>query len=412
MLGRANGARSGATLLAIVGVHGNERAGVHAARRVLDKLSSKHDDISGGFVAIAGNLPALNHEDPSTRYIDADMNRICVLDASDDAGGGGVEHAEMRRLMEAVAHEHATSETLVCVDLHTTSAPSTPIVALEDSLPARGVVGPLPMPRYLGIEEELPGTVFDAITHTFRCVSFLIEGGQHDDPVSIDVHEASLWVLLEGLGIVGDETASACFGQDPARFLRRVCGDTVKRVYDLRHRESIKDPDFNVEPGIFSGTRVQAGRTLIARQGGEEMIAPMSGEVFLPNMQPHKRVGDDAYFIVRRVGTGWVNLSARLRDKAWVHRLVAALPGVHRGAPGELIVDRDVAAAMKRQVFHLLGYRLVRHEAGPSKGLPERVGRGIRGMLRGLIRRTRPDPRDPKFWVVRRRVLDVDHPRQ
>jgi predicted deacylase len=34
-IGRAGGGRSGPTLIAVAGIHGNERAGITAARRVL-----------------------------------------------------------------------------------------------------------------------------------------------------------------------------------------------------------------------------------------------------------------------------------------------------------------------------------------------------------------------------------------
>ncbi|MEZ6163569.1 MAG: hypothetical protein R3B67_03955 [Phycisphaerales bacterium] len=64
--------------------------------------------------------------------------------------------------------------------------------------------------------------------------------------------------------------------------------------------------------------------------------------------------GDDGFFIVRRVGEGWLGLSARLRRQHWLHWLIAHAPGVYPQPDGSLLVDADLAAVLRRRV-HLQG---------------------------------------------------------
>lgn len=416
-LGRAGDGSAGTTLVVLGGVHGNEPAGLIAGQRVLDRLAELDDSMMAGqLVVLAGNLTALNHADPEMRYIDHDLNRMCRDERFNEPASMSVEHGEMFALFDAlesiVESSRAAGYEMVVLDLHTTSAPSRPVVAFEDSLPARAHAMRMPCPKYLGIEEEVSGLVIDAVTHRLGCVSYLIEGGQHTDPASIDVHEAAIWIALDTAGIVGLEHS----GTDPMGLMTQASLDRGTVVYDVRHREPIVHDDFQICEGIETGTEVFPHKTVVALQGGTAVYGPIRGLVFLPNMQRHKRVGDDGFFLVRRISPGWVNLSARLRRRHWVHWLIRIMPGVYVLADGdgcELLVDADLACVLRRQVFHLFGYRLVRHD-GREGGAG--FGRGINGIkaffrafFRGPIRGgggDGPDREDQRFWIVRRRALD------
>ncbi len=405
LLGRIDSNNPGPTLVVLAAVHGNERAGIHAAQRILRTLDPEH--MQGSFVALLGNIAALTHPDPETRFIDHDLNRLCTHERFSEPPSSSVEHAQMFELFDHLAREHQRDPDMVVLDLHTTSAPSTPIVAFEDALPTRELALALPLPRYLGLEEELQGLVFDAATRRLGVRSLLIEAGQHQDPESINIHEASIWTLLDTLGIAHPSDHKLT---DPRETLRRAAHHNERACYDLRHREPITAPDFAMEHGVTSGTRVSAGRSVIAHQNTQPCIAAVSGIVFLPNMQRHKRPGDDAFFIVRKVSHAWFDLSARLRTQPWVHTLIRNLPGVHPTHDHELLVRADLAAVLKRQLFHLFGYRLVRHDGRtPAVGFA-RITQGIRAFTRALFDRAAHPPRrdDPEYWIVRRRRLDVE----
>ena len=413
-LGRAGDAARGTTLVVIGGVHGNEPAGLIAGQRVLDRLAREHEeDLQGQVVLLAGNLAALNHADADIRYVDHDLNRLCTDDRFAESSSTTVEHQQMHELFELLGSIHEScklsNQRMIVLDLHTTSAPSKPVVAFEDSLPARKHAMRMPCPKYLGIEEEVQGLVIDAVTRRLGCVSYLIEGGQHEDPVSVDVHEAAIWIAMDTAGILPLSSLDA----DPIGYLRSMSKGRGDTVFDVRHREPIRDADFAILDGIESGTRVHADKTVIAMQGGVEVHSPIHGSVFLPNMQTHKRIGDDGFFIVRQISAGWVNLSARLRNADWVHHVIGVMPGVYHAQDSMLLVDADLACVLRRQVFHLFGYRLVRHDERQGGEGVERFFNGLkaffkalgRGPIRGVDGKG-PDAEDERFWIVQRRRLD------
>ncbi|MCA9302901.1 MAG: succinylglutamate desuccinylase/aspartoacylase family protein [Phycisphaerales bacterium] len=407
-IGRADSGREGPTLVVLGGVHGNEPAGLHAGKRVLDAL---HEDqptaMRGRVVLLAGNMRALNHTDAHTRYIDHDLNRLCTAVEMGMPSETSAEHAEMHELFAAIRAERARSSEMVLVDLHTTSADAPPVVVVEDSIRARTFVQKLGLPMYLGFEEELPGLVADRVTQELGCVSCVIEGGQHNDPRSIDVHEAVIWTAMDALGMLPID--AVMHDESPPLVVRGAVGEQAGCVYDIRHRHEITGEDFAMVDSIRSGSLVHAGRTVIAHEHGVDVLAVVRGRVFLPNRQTRRRIGDDGFFIVRRVGTGWLGLSARLRKQHWLHSVFSRLPGIYRMGDGSLMIDADIAAFCKRQVFHLLGYRLVRHDERDGGHGFRRYLRGVLAFIRAFSRgpiRGGPDADDPRFWIVRRHRLD------
>jgi predicted deacylase len=394
----------GPTLVVIGGVHGNEPAGIHAARRVLDRLRSERPELfRGRFVALAGNLPALAGP-PGTRYVDRDLNRSFTEKLLSTADPGCAECVQARQLLKAVGAEARPGAALFVMDLHTTSAPSPPVVVLEDALRARRFARSLEIPMLLGFEEEVDGLLYDHLTQKLGCVSCVVEAGQHDDPRSVEIHEAAIRAGLHASGVWPLSPGEA----DPRPLLRAASGSRARRVYDLRHREPITDPSFRMEDAVHAHTPVRRGQA-VGVQGGCPVRTPVGGQVFLPNRQPVKRPGDDAFFIVREVSLGWLGLSARLRKAPWVRSLAAALPGVHRtpSRPEELLVDARIAAVLKRQVFHLLGYRLIRHGREDPRSAGRRLWAVLGGFAGALLSRDSPTgPDDPRFWIVARRTLD------
>ena len=413
-IGRYESGIDGPTLVVIGGVHGNEPAGLFAGQRVLQRLNREcPHDFSGRVIVLAGNLEALNASDPETRYIDHDLNRLCTRDRAEEPIETSAEHAQMFELFSMLNEIKQGSESMMVIDLHTTSAPSAPVIVYEDSLPARRFAMRFPIAHYLGFEEELAGLVSDRITDELGSIACVIEGGQHADPRSIEVLEHAIWIALDASGIL--PIGSVALGIHPARVLSQACGESGHQVFDIRHREPIQDPGFMMMPRMRSGTSVITGKTVVAHQSGEPVVAPVMGRVFLPNLQQHKRVGDDAFFIVRHVGPMWLDLSARIRKTDWVHSVIAHCPGVYRMTDDAgrevLYVDGDLACVLKRQIFHLLGYRLVRHDNRDGGSGIRRIREGVSAFCRAFARgpiRGGPDRGDPRFWIVRRRRLDLD----
>ncbi|MEO1510810.1 MAG: hypothetical protein AAFU70_01950, partial [Planctomycetota bacterium] len=200
-----------------------------------------------------------------------------------------------------------------------------------------------------------------------------------------------------------------------------AAGRVARHVYDVRFRAEVGDASFRTHDAAAAFMRVRAHETVVATESGREIIAQESGRLFMPNRQRTPRVGDDAYFVVRRVGRSWLSLSSWLRRRPWLHAAVPSLlPGVRRrpGHPGDLLVSPDVSAVLRRQILHLLGYRLVRFTAQPGVPLWRRVLAGtgvlahavgmiVLGAFRGGERAALPEETE-RDWIVRRRVLDLE----
>jgi len=320
----------------------------------------------------------------------------------------------MHELLAAVRACRAQCDRMIVMDLHTTSSESSPVAVFEDSIPARLFARQMPMPIYLGFEEELVGLLIDRVTNEMGSVAVVIEGGQHDDPGSVDAHEAAIWAGLEASGILRVDALEHVI--KPMDLLRRACGDQAYKVFDIRYRKAIAHDDFLICNGVGVGTRVRQEKTVIAVEGGEPIVSPVHGRVFLPNMQQHKRLGDDGFFIVRQIDEGWLGFSARIRNLEWMHWVTGHLPGVYAMENGMLFVDRDIAGVLKRQVFHLFGYRLIRHDQRDGGHGLRRVWNGMTSFCSAFFRGPipgGPDHDDHRFWIVRRHHLDrlghVDH---
>lgn len=400
--------RATTTLVIIGGIHGNEPAGLIAASRVLDTL--KNDQPSGfhgRLVVLAGNLAALNHQDQATRYIDFDLNRLWTDEHIAKSASTSVEHAQMHELLASLRALRAQSDHMMVMDLHTTSSDAPPVIVLEDSIPARKFARQMPLPIYLGFEEELGGLVVDRVTNELGCIAIVVEGGQHNDPSSILVHESVVWAGLHAAGIMRVDAMR--HAKSPGDLLRSSVKGEAYKVYDIRYLKPIEHESFTILPGIGAGTKVKQGETPIAIENGLTITSPVRGRVFLPNMQEQKRVGDDGFFIVRHVSEGWLGLSARLRKHEWIHWFIAHLPGVYRIDTHTLCVDANISRVLKRQVFHLFGYRLVRHDQRDGGHGFKRAWSGIVAFCKAFVRGPipgGPNIEDPRFWIVRRHTLD------
>lgn len=424
MIGDAAGRRPGPTLVIVGGLHGNEPAGVLAAERVHHAITTGRASLDAGrLVSLRGNVAALSCTGEASarpRYIHEDLNR--VFDGSADAADGRA--SVERRERDAIANELeritvGATGPLYLLDLHTVSSDSPAFVAFEDSLPARRFASCFPLPKILGMEEELAGLLIDYATTRHGFVACIAEAGRHDDPRAADVHEAIILLALEELGMRSGR-ARTTGGESPSAVVAGASGGRGGRFYDVRERIAIRHESFRMQPGAAAFTPVAARRTVVAVERSRPLTVETSGRLFLPNRQANPRLGDDAFFVVKPVGRCWLALSAWLRRREWVHRGVPALlPGVRTrpNEAGTILVAPEYAAVLRRELLHLLGYRLVRWSHAPYLPPLHRLAVGLSGCalsLFGIARRAfsggeqaaLPEER-PTDWVARRRRLDV-----
>ncbi len=299
-LGRCSGAEPGPTVIAVAAIHGNEPAGIHAARRVFVQLAGARLPFRGELVVFAGNLGGIRQ---GVRYLSKDLNRVWTEACFSGLRAGGPQDAEDREQLElAAAIEEAGARArgpLHLIDLHTTSAAGIPFLLCGDTLAQRRFVAAFPIPVILGLEEQLDGVLSSFWTRR-GIITAAVEGGQHDDPVTAGSLEAVLWLSLAQAGSIDwarDEVVRAAALLDLQR-------SGLPRVLEVLSRRALSPGDqFRMEPGFRNIDRARKGQ-LLARDRSGEIRAPHDGMVIMPLYQG---LGGDGFFWGREV-TG-----ARLR---------------------------------------------------------------------------------------------------
>lgn len=359
IIGAYIGDRSGPTLVAVGSVHGNEPAGAAALIRVAAWLDQNPPKINGRIYLLAGNTRAIARR---VRYIDADLNRHWTnrnLSGTVTRRPEVVaEDEELSELQAIIDHVLITAEDEVYIlDLHSTSADGKPFATVGDTLRNRNFARRLPVTILLGIEEQLDGTMLEYFNN-LGAVTLGFEGGQHDSDETARNHESLVMLALVNAGILDAEDV-ANLALYRSGLSKRTGGSTI---YEVRYRHAIGESDeFQMDAGYNNFDSIEAGQELASERGGR-VAAAERGVVLMPLYQ---KLGQDGFFIGRRVAPFWLWLSAVLR-RVGIASLMPMLPGVtrDRNDPYTLIVNTRVARIFPVQIFHLLGFRKRRWSEG------------------------------------------------
>lgn len=360
-IGRHVGAGPGPTLVAVAGVHGNEPAGIEAARRVFARIERGGVAVRGELVVLAGNVGALKR---GVRYESKDLNRqwseakVAALRSPGWAPADAEDREQVELLGAIEAALGRARGPVTLADLHTSSAAGVPFVLFGDTLAQRRFVGAFPLPVIIGLEEQVDGALTEYWTRR-GCVTFTVEGGQHGDPASVDSLESVLWLALHEAGLIDGAALPEVRGGYEGLDARR--GD-LPRVLEVVSRRAITAEDtFVMEPGFRNIARARAGQ-LLARDRRGDIVAPYDGVVILPLYQG---LGSDGFFWGREVSEGRLRASRMLRR--WrVDRLLPWLPGVVRDPDRatRFVVHAQGARLVPLGVFQIFGYRRVRERGG------------------------------------------------
>lgn len=363
---------SGPLLVVFAALHGDEHAGVTALGRVRDALEAGTIPIRGRLRGVVGNITALEQ---GKRYLDRDLNRgwweneMAGLAArSPDADC--VEDREMRSLMEVVERlEEEPYRPVVFLDLHSTSAAGLPFSCIPDTIPNLRIALELPIPVILNLEEAIDGPLMGYLSD-LGYGGVIVEGGQHDDPGTVDVLESCIWIMLVATGCV--------YREDVPEFeqLRRrlaVLSTGLPRVMEVKDFHHVHDGDgFRMEPGFTHYNKVEKGQLLASDQRGE-LRASRSGRILMPLYKPPS---DHGYFITEDIPEALVRLLYLLR---WLRldRIAHWLPGATRDGsnPNLLRIDTWVPERLVN-VVRLLGWRRLYRGTHHSLLRRRRVRRG------------------------------------
>ena len=363
-IGEVVGPNEGPWFVVIAGIHGNERAGVQAAERVLDTLESRRLFFRGKFIALSGNVTALN---TGRRYLDSDLNRMWTAQrlrmlangqATPAAANQQIEEQEQAELYQVLNRIFKQAKApLFFLDLHTTSSNSSPFAIFGDTLANRRFARQFPLPLVLGLEEVLSGVLIDYLTNCGH-VAMAVEGGQHEAPEAVDNLESAIWI---GLAASGNIRASDFPELEHHRKKLKRSAQGLPAILDVHYRHEIDgNTQFQMKPGFKNFQRIRKGQ-LLAQDRHGVIRAPMSGHILMPLYQG---LGNDGFFIARPVKPIWLTVSAVLR-RLKVDRIVHWLPGIRRHPQQKhlLILNEKIARFYPMAVMHLLGFRNRRRQA-------------------------------------------------
>lgn len=296
-LGLVRGERRGPTVVITGGLHGNEPAGVSAAKDVLERLDMLRDRLCGTVVAFSGNRAALER---GARYIERDLNRGWSASELEELGDRPVtkldtEDREQRELHDEFVMLEQTGDQLIFIDLHTTSGPTAPFVCAATAAESRRLASTLPVSAVVGLEKQLHGTMVSWCTARGH-VALSFEAGQHTDPRARERHVAAIWSLL-----VATTTLEAKDVPEPEAVNATLTAHSPvarSRVVEVRHRHVVRaGDDFEMVGRFESFDPIDAGQ-IVARDRRGPVRAPEAGLMLMPRYQPQ---GEDGFFVVREL---------------------------------------------------------------------------------------------------------------
>jgi len=181
---------------------------------------------------------------------------------------------------------------VLLIDLHTASSSSIPFVVEGVGPLSEQARRQIPVPVVVDKPGFFRGTLLAYVAsqgHT----SVVIEAGQHRAPESPAIHEAALWLMLDGAGVL---TRVAELDRDRLQRVVTTGIEPFPQAFELTYRYPVSDSrHFKMINGFNNFDIVTAGQ-LVAHDGSREVRTPHGGRIFLPLYQ---HVGEDGFFLVK-----------------------------------------------------------------------------------------------------------------
>lgn len=304
VIGLIEGQYDGPTVVAFGGIHGNEPSGVAALQNVIENLQEKSHLFRGHFLALRGNIAALKQ---SVRYIDEDMNRIwfpSIIDKIRRTPSNELKSNERRQIKsilhildEYLPEEGTSSHPVIFADLHSFSAEGGMFAITARKEDHINLFSKLHVPLIFGIEKTLRGTAFRYYQDR-GCVTFALEGGQHENKVTIKNNTAAMLAMLDEVGCINTTNLPA-FEQHEA-YLAEENRQLPARV-ELVYQHMIEPGDeFRMRAGFNNFQTVKKGEWLATDKEGK-ITAQCDGYLLMPLYQQQ---GNDGFFIAQEYQDG------------------------------------------------------------------------------------------------------------
>ncbi len=264
----------GPHLLCLGGVHGNEPCGTIALKRIVDMFSSGALLLQTGKLTI---IPCCNEKASAQNiiYIDENLNR-CIRK---------YDTPQNNEQKAAHALTQFIDQCDIMIDLHSTTAPTTPFGFLDtDSLSGRALAGAIGLEKILIDWPALYPDDQRPTTQTYAeaagKLALTIECGQHADPTAPIRGEKYILHALSFLGLTPPTI------EPPPAIVTsylKMCG-----VFYQENQMSFSKP-------YQSFTAVSHGEVIAANDKGQTIFAPCDGEIIMP--RPIAKNGEELFYM-------------------------------------------------------------------------------------------------------------------
>ncbi len=305
VIGEYIGKANGPMLLAIGGLHGNEKAGIDAINKLLILLqleATKHPDFQfkGQFIGLLGNKQAIIQ---GKRFISRDMNRLFVPEhialvkgmPNQQLYNEDLELKEFILTIERLLHQYQPTK-LVVLDLHTTSSSGGIFSIVTDQLRSLQIAVNMHAPVITDLLKGLRGTslhYFSQLRLPIEVMAIAFEAGQHEEVASVDRSISAMVSCLRTIGCVEKRIVESKHDE-----LLREYARYLPRVVQFRYVHHIQpDDNFVMQPGYQNFQKVTMGELLAHDQHGA-IHAKESGRILMPLYQTQ---GEDGFFIVKEM---------------------------------------------------------------------------------------------------------------
>lgn len=290
-------------LLIIFGaIHGNESAGLEALKHLVrmievEPVNNPPFRYYGKMVALMGNLKAVAK---NQRFIDEDLNRIWLDERVDIMRMGRppatAEEAELMSLLDVIHQEVEAYQPrrIVFLDLHTTSSPGGIFAIPGRSAASKEIAQNLHAPVIKGMLEGIRGTTLHYLTEIRFGVptdGVIFEGGQHEDPLSVNRCIAAIINCMRSIGAVKAEHVENIHDKILVDY-----SQSLPSVSHLLYKHDISEgDDFEMFPG-YNNFQLVARGECIGRDKRGIVKAPFGGRIVMPLYQNQ---GNEGFFIVK-----------------------------------------------------------------------------------------------------------------
>ncbi len=302
--------KKGPLLLVFGGVHGNEPAGIEALR-ILFQMLEKEPEVNPGFefkgkiIGLIGNSRAFA---AGFRYLTMDLNRAwkdkeVTQILSSDPAQLSAESSEIYELYHLIINflQENDPETLLLLDLHTTSAGGGIFCIPGDEADSLHLASLLRVPVILGLMAGIDGTMLKYIMNELcvknnyhpRTMGVAFEAGQHNDPDAISRSIAAIINCMRAGKLIDEKDVDSRHHE-----ILEAYSKNLPKVTLLRHVHHTTPEDcFKMRPGYVNFQPIVAGEHLADNIRGK-ILSPIDGMILMPLYQPK---GADGFFIVESV---------------------------------------------------------------------------------------------------------------